>query len=188
MIKINLIPYRQQRKIRQFAKQILTGVIAVIPVLIVVFFLGSSLNSEIGDADKEISRLNSEIQKNREQMRQIQVFKRKKEVLQTKMDIVGNLEKDRSNPIYLLTEIARSMPGRLWLTSVNQKSAKLELQGRALDNIAISDYMIKLAESDIFHNVDLKEIKTETRQVQPGVQLKNFIITCDIRFDTKKKG
>ncbi len=187
MIKINLIPYRQQRKVKQFIKQILTGVAAVVPVILIVVFLGASLKSEIADTDNEIIRLKKEIQKNREQMKKIEAFKKKKEMLTTKMEIVKSLEKDRGGPISLLTQIASSMPGRLWLTSLSQKTAKLELKGRALDNIAISDYMVKLEQSDIFHNVDLKEIKTETKQVQPGVQLKNFIIVCDIRFDYKKK-
>ncbi|MCK5099723.1 MAG: PilN domain-containing protein, partial [Desulfobacteraceae bacterium] len=138
-----------------------------------------------------------EIKKQEATIKKIDAFKKEKKTLTTKMGIINQLQKSKSGPVHVLDDLSISLPGRLWLTSIKQKGMNLEISGKSLDNISISKYMTNLEKSRYFKNVDLKQIKTETKRGPKGIQLKKFLITCKIIYSvknidkktpTKKKG
>jgi Tfp pilus assembly protein PilN len=56
----------------------------------------------------------------------------------------------------------------------------MTIDGKALDNISISEYMVNLAKSDYFKSVDLKKIKTDNKKGPTGIQIKNFSLTTTV--------
>jgi Tfp pilus assembly protein PilN len=67
----------------------------------------------------------------------------------------------------------------------------LEIEGKALDTTAISNYMINLDKSPYINNVDLKTVKTDTSsggKASQGIIVKSFVITCNITFIPEKTG
>ncbi len=185
MIKINLIAYRAQRKKQFLQEQIIIGAAPMVLVLIIVGLFWWSITSEISDVNNEVARINKEIEKQKVTMKQIDDYKKKKKTITKKMDIIEKLKGGKTGPVHVLDEIAVNIPGRLWLIQVDQKGMNLDIAGKALDNISISNYMINLEKSLYFESVDLKQIKTSKKRSSKGVQLKEFIVTCKIIYDTK---
>lgn len=186
MIKINLLPYRAERKKELILQQLVVGVVPLVFAIAVIAFFWWSIKSDIADTENEIARLQREIKKQERTIKKIAEFKKKKVTLTKKMKIITSLQKGKSGPVHVLDDLAISLPGRLWLVSVKQTGMNLEIKGKALDNISISNYMINLDKSSYFKNVDLKKIKTDKSRGPKGVQLKNFVITCNIIYSLEQ--
>ncbi len=187
MIKINLLPYREEQKKDLVIQQVIIG---AIPLLISIFIIGFfwwSTKSEIASAENKIAELKIEIKKQENTLKKIDAFKKKKKTLTKKMDVIKTLQNGKSGPVHMLDDLAVNLPGRLWLTSLKQKNMQVEISGKSLDNISISNYMTNIEKSPYFNKVDLKQIKTETKLGPKGIQLKNFVITTNTSYTTKQK-
>ncbi len=188
MIKINLLPYRAERKKELIIQQLIIAVVPLIITLLVVCFFWISITSDITAAENDIVNVKKEIEQSKIKMKEIDDYKKNKELLTKKMDVITRLQKGKDGPVHLVEEIATSLPGGLWLTAVKQKGMGLEITGKALDNIAISNYMINLDKSIYIDAVDLKQIKTEKQDgIKKGIQIKTFTITCTVIYEIDLK-
>ena len=108
------------------------------------------------------------------------------------MRVIEKLENGKFGPVHIIDHLAINLPGRIWLTKIEQKSMSMTIDGKALDNISISKYMVNLAKSDYFKSVDLKKIKTDKKKGPTGIQLKNFSLTSTVTYtpgiEEKKEG
>ena len=182
MIKINLLPYREERKKELFMQQAVIAGTALLLTILIISFFWWSLKSDITKAENEITRLKSEIKKQEKTIKKIEEYKKKKQILTKKMEIINRLQNGKTGPVHILNDLSVSLPGRLWLTSLKQKGMSLNISGKALDNISISNYMVNLEKSLYFKNIDLKQIKTESKHGPKGIQLKDFVITCQTNY------
>jgi type IV pilus assembly protein PilN len=188
MIKINLLPYRAERKKELIVQQCIIGIVPLVLAVIIVSILWISLSSDITAAEKDIQKVKQEIEQCKIKLKEIDDYKKNKEILTKKMDVINKLQKGKNGPVHLVDELSTCLPGGLWLTAVKQKGMSLEITGKALDNIAISNYMINLGKSVFFEGVDLKQVKTESQEFsKKGVQIKTFVITCTVVYSTDKK-
>ena len=188
MIKINLLPYREQRKKEMIQQQAIFVAVPVIITLVIFIAVWMVNNSQITATENEIAQLNQKITDCTLKMKEIDDYKAKKDVLQKKMNVITNLQKGKDGPVHVLDELATTIPGNIWLTSVKQKGMSLELEGNAMDNIAVSNYMINLGKSPYIKEVDLKTIMDQTAKSAKTGVLKRFIITCKLTYTPDKTG
>ena len=186
MIKINLIPYRAQRKKDLLIQQLIIASGPLLLALIIVGVMWYTMSSKLSAADQEIVNVKQKIEQSAVQLKEIDKFKKQKEKLNKKMDIIQRLQKGKSGPVHLLDEIAINLPGNLWLHTIKQKGMALEIGGKSIDNISISNYMLNLNKSAYFNNVDLKKIKSDKKTGTKGIQLKDFLLTSKITYELKK--
>jgi type IV pilus assembly protein PilN len=64
---------------------------------------------------------------------------------------------------------------RMWFTKLEVKETTVNIQGIALDNKTVADFMVRLQNSGLFSSVNLKNLK---RQEVQKTNLKSFEITC----------
>jgi len=123
-------------------------------------------------------------------MKEIDLYKSKKEILTKKMNVITSLKKGKDGPVHLLDELATAIPGNIWLTGIKQTGLALVIEGKAIDNIAVSNYMINLGKSPYISNVDLKSISTDISGLKgfKNIVLKSFIITCTTTNTPEKTG
>jgi len=196
MIKINLLPYREETK-KQFLKsQLSIASICTVPSILLIIILLILLNTKISNTSTQIRKVESDIKKQKVSLDEIKVFKKEKETLKNKMKVIDKLKKGKFGPVHIIDHLAINLPGRIWLTEIVQKNMSMTLEGKALDNISISNYMVNLTKSDYFKSVDLKQIKTDKCKGPQGIQLKKFSLTSTITYtpgieekkeDSKKK-
>jgi type IV pilus assembly protein PilN len=182
MIKINLLPYREEKK-KQFIKSQLTVAgLFILPAILLIILLFFLINTKISNTNKQISHVKAEIQKQKVSLDEIKAFKKEKEILKNKSQIIEKLEKGKFGPVHIIDHLAINLPGRIWLTKIEQKNMSMTIDGKALDNLAISDYMVNLTKSDYFKTVDLKKIKTDNKKGLMGIQIKDFSLTSTITY------
>jgi type IV pilus assembly protein PilN len=182
MIKINLLPYREEKK-KQFIKsQLSVAGLSIVPSILVIIILAFLVNTKISNTNTQIDKVKAAIKKQKVSLDEIKAFKKEKDTLKNKMRVIEKLEKGKFGPVHIIDHLAINLPGRIWLTKIEQKSMSMTINGKALDNISISKYLVNLGKSDYFKSVDLKKIKTDKKKGPTGIQLKNFSLTSTITY------
>jgi type IV pilus assembly protein PilN len=183
MIKINLLPYRAARK-----KEIITRQIAIgsAPLLLACLIIGSfwwSINASNTEAQNDIADLKEKIKQSSLKMKDIENFKTQKELLEKKLEIIASLQKNKTGPVRMLDALSTCLPGNLWLINFIQKGTSLQLDGRSMDNLSISRYMVNLEKSQLFNAIELGEIKTDTKAaIAGGHVLKMFKMKSEVNY------
>ena len=160
--KINLLPHREERRKRartHFA--VLAGMTATLGLAVVgavwLFYSGAISNQE--DRNRfmkaEIAKLDTEIDEIKEVKDKIQALLARKQVIET-------LQTDRVQTVYLLDELVRQMPEGVFLKSVKQRGASVDLIGYAQSNARVSTLMRNIESSPWLANPNHIEIKAAT--------------------------
>ena len=118
MIKINLLPHRQQRRAkrqREFDLMLATACIVGLTVLI----LGQTfISNSISEQESRNTRLSNAITKFDKDLVEIKALKSKINDVIERKKIVENLQVNRSQAVILLDEITRKLPEGVYLKSI----------------------------------------------------------------------
>jgi type IV pilus assembly protein PilN len=176
MIRINLLPFRTERKKENVRRQVSLFLISLVLVLLVLFYYNFSLNSKIGKLNKNIETTNTELTKYNKINKEIARIKKNLEVLQKKMAVIAQLESDRYAPVILMDTMTQVLVSkRMWFNNLSVSDTKVNINGIALDEKTVADFMVRLQNSGLFSNVELKSVKRT--QVEKS-NLKGFQIVC----------
>ena len=176
MIRINLLPFRTERKKENVRRQLSLFLLSLILVLIVLVYYNFSLSSKIGKLNKTITTTKAELNRYEEINKEIARIKKTLENLQKKMAVIDQLQSDRYEPVRLLDTMTQVLiPNRMWLVSLDDQEKSVIINGIALDNKTVADFMVRLQNSGLFDSVNLKTVKHQ--EVQKA-NLKGFQIVC----------
>ncbi|MCX6563735.1 MAG: PilN domain-containing protein [Candidatus Aminicenantes bacterium] len=78
-----------------------------------------------------------------------------KTFLQKKIGLINLLKARQSGAVQILEALSAALPEWVWLTEATLARQNLQIRGRALSNIQISDYIRNLEKSGIFDSVGL---------------------------------
>jgi type IV pilus assembly protein PilN len=176
MIRINLLPFRTERKKENVRRQVSLFLLSLVLVLLVLFYYNFSLNSKLGKLNKRVKTTNSELTKYNEINKEIARIKKNLEILRKKMTVITQLESDRYAPVILMDTMTQVLVSkRMWFTSLSVSDNSINISGIALDEKTVADFMVRLQKSGLFSNVMLKSVK---RQKVESSNLKSFEIVC----------
>lgn len=160
MIRINLLPHREEkRKALRQQFYALAGLIAVLAGLIVVAVHGaisgyiSQQEGKNAFLKKEIAALDTEID-------EIKRLKEQTDALLSRKRVIESLQSNRTETVRLFNELARQVPDGIYLKSVKQTGAKINMMGYAQSNARVSNLMRNLEASPLMEKPNLVEIKT----------------------------
>ena len=192
MIRINLLPFRAARKKENIRRQVSIFLLSLILVLSVLFVGNYILGMMVNGVKKDIEKANAELKKYNEINEEIARIKKTLENLQKKMDVIKRLELNRHAPVRLLDTLTKMVvPKRMWFTRLEEKDTAVKIDGIALDNKTVADFMVRLQGSGLFKDVNLKTLKQKEFE---GNNLKSFQINCikmpvekPVKKEAKKK-
>ncbi|MCL4478146.1 MAG: PilN domain-containing protein [Deltaproteobacteria bacterium] len=193
MMKINLIKQASKgisKKEIAIYQQLIIGVAAVVVLIGILVFLEYSIENAISTTTTKITSLNEEMLRLNKTVNQINDFKKKKEQIKAKLDIIKTLEKNRIAQVVLMDELSKSIPidqtsiisKRLWLTSLSEQGNLVLMEGIALDNDTIAKFMKDLSRNGYFREIKLQQTSQFTSN---DLLLYKFGITCKYVFSEK---
>jgi type IV pilus assembly protein PilN len=176
MIKINLLPYHEKEKKENLARQIFmavgTLIIFILFLVMIQTWMYSSVNNletQIGDSETKLTILNKKIG-------DLEKFKRDKEDLEQKIDVIKTLEENRMAPVKTLDDLATLVPLKnIWLVKITQNNDRLTIEGNGRDNIAVADFMKTIEKFEPIKSVDLISAK---KVEIAGITFQNFNFSC----------
>jgi Tfp pilus assembly protein PilN len=185
MIRINLLGRSRPKAVRQAVP--LEATLQLVFLIVALVFSFGLLYIHYWQMDKEDKQVLAHIQKQRgekarlEQLKQqVDNFEKQKAVLQQKISVIEELQRNRTGGQQLLDAIANTV-GRtdtVWLTSVDRKADVLSINGSAGSIDAVANYITQLKRSGYFQQVEIKESHQDT--TNKAVQL--FIFTLTAQF------
>ncbi|MEN6472635.1 MAG: PilN domain-containing protein [Syntrophaceae bacterium] len=175
MVTINLLPIKAELRRKALISQLAVLGISIIALVVVLGAFHETLKIRRDNLQQEITDTRIEIQKLTVQAGEIEVFKKRKQELERKLDIIKDLNAKKSGPVQMLDELSTLMPEKVWIRSLSNTGGKLVLDGLAVDNTVIAEFMKKLQGSQQFGDVEL--ILTE----QEGANVK-FVIQCKVKL------
>jgi type IV pilus assembly protein PilN len=179
MIRINLLPFRAARKKENIRRQVSIFLLSLAFMLIILFYFNFSLSSKIGNLNTKIKETQTELDKYAKINKEIEEIKKKLDNLKKKMAVMDTLEANRFAPIRLMDTMTQVVvPKRMWFTNMQYKGEKFSINGVALDNTTVADFMIRLENSGLFNEVDLKTLKQPKGKKGESSRFKTFSVVC----------
>ena len=176
MIRINLLPFRADRKKENVRRQVSLFLLSLVLVLIIAFYYNFDLNSKVGKLNTKIKETNAELTKYNEINKEIARIRKNLENLRKKMAVIEQLESNRYAPVVLMDTMTQVMIAkRMWLDELVVDDKTVKITGIALDEKTVADFMVRLQKSGLFSLVELKSVR---RQEVQKTNLKGFQIVC----------
>lgn len=159
MARINLLPWRaERRKQRQREFYAMLGMAAIgglLLSLLIWFYYDRQVS---GQMDRN-AYLEAEIEKVKEQNKEIDRLDAQKERLLARKKVIEELQAKRSQMVHLFDALVRTIPDGLVLTALKQEGDVLTLEGRTQSNARVSAYMRNLETSGWMTNPELSIIE-----------------------------
>jgi type IV pilus assembly protein PilN len=179
MIRINLLIARDVRRKVGLRKEITIFVSVLILVLLVIGLVQWVYMNQSSGLQRQISARKVELEKLQAQKRQIEKFKADKKILEMKLELISKLKRNKSAPVRILDELSTHIPERMCLRSLKKHGTQLEMQGWALDDEVIANFMTSLQRSKYFRGIEL--IVTERFKPEGAeINVKKFTITSTV--------
>jgi len=150
MVKINLLPWREERRqqlTQEFYILLALGAIIATAIVAGVFWMYSK-NIEFQDErnsiiDKEISKLDSQI-------KEIELYEKKRDNLLARKKVIEELQANRTLMVHLFDELVQTIPNGVFLLNIKQSGNVVSLEGFAQSHSRVSAYIRKLEKSEWF--------------------------------------
>jgi type IV pilus assembly protein PilN len=181
MIRINLLPHREEKRKRreqQFA--VLAGMAGLVGLAVagaVYFFL----DTEETQQQRNVSYMKAEIDKLDKQIEEIRKIREETASLLAKKQVVESLQSNRSEPVQLLDQLLRQLPEGVYLKAIKQAGPKVNITGYAQSNARVSTLMRNLGASPYLENPELVEIKAVPSPTSAGSRVNEFNMNISVK-------
>jgi type IV pilus assembly protein PilN len=177
MIRINLLPVREERRKADVRQQALLLVLSLVFALVVVGVTHWMLLARISGTQTRIAQLDAELANYAEELAKVEEYRTKKADIETKLGVIQGLERARSGPVHVLEDLSVHAPDRLWLEKLDAENGVMTIEGLSLDNERVAAFLTSLEKSEYFGVVELKQ--TEFND-QHGLKLAKFRIEAGL--------
>jgi type IV pilus assembly protein PilN len=177
MIKINLLLARKEKKKVRMSKEVVVLILSVFLLLVLLVIVQWRIDKEKENTIAQISNTKKEITYYKSLIAEVDKAKALQKTLQDKLNVINSLRKEKSSPSRVLDELSIDKPEKLQLESLKKEGGKLGIEGIALDDETVANFMTNLRKSKVFKNVDL--IVSEQIE-QSKIKLKKFVLSCEI--------
>ena len=175
MILINLLPHREERRKRRKAAFFAGLGMSAIVGLCVVGAWWLVVQQLMANQQQRNQFLTAEIKKLEVQIKDIASLRAEIDSLKARQRAVEDLQVDRNIPVNLLNELVKQTPEGMYLTTLKQDGATLNLLGVAQTQERVSEFLRNTAyNSEWVIKPDLIETKAATHQLASREQRRLF--------------
>lgn len=170
MAKINLLPWRQERRKeqqRQFFT--LTGLSAVLVVVLVLFAYGE-FSRQISHQQQRNEYLNKYVLQLKDQIKEVDGLEEIKSLMVKRIDAIQDLQRSRPDMVHLFDELVRIIPEGVHLITLKQSGANLDFVGMAQSNSRVATFMRNIDASAWFSDAQLISIEEEAKSKDAAIK------------------
>jgi type IV pilus assembly protein PilN len=160
MVRINLLPHREQKRQARQRQFISLAVGLVILAIAVVGLVHIIIAARIEDQNSRNALLKSEIAKLDDQIKEIDRLRDQTQALLARKQVVETLQANRTEAVHLLDQLVRQLPDGVYLKSVKQSGTRVTLDGYAQSNARVSTLMRNIEGSPWLTTPELIEIRS----------------------------
>lgn len=163
MIRINLLSGPKGRAAKpqyDVRAQALLGIGVLLVAIAGCWWYSVSLDEAIDARQEEKQAKERQVVQLKEQVKQVQDFEQKKKLLEDKNRVIDQLESARVGPVKVLDYVSQSIePLKVWLTNLKLSADSVEIEGEAMTNDDVVEFVNNLRRTDFFSSINLQESK-----------------------------
>jgi type IV pilus assembly protein PilN len=158
MIRINLLPHREEKRRAQQLQFIVLAAISLVLGAVVVGLVHVAISSKVSYQERRNQYLKQEIAVLEKQIEEIKKLREQTQSLLARKNVVENLQSTRSDVVHLLDQMLRILPDGIHLKSLKQSGYQINMSGFAQSNARISTLMRSIEDSPWLDSPILIEI------------------------------
>ena len=159
MARINLLPWREERRKQRQKEFGLMLALAALAGLVLWFLVNLYYNAQISGQHERNRFLEREIAEVDKKIVEIEELDRQRARLLSRKEVIEQLQANRSQMVHLFDSLVRTIPDGVILTMIKLEGEKLTLEGRSQSNSRVSTYMRNLEGSGWMTRPDLSIIE-----------------------------
>jgi type IV pilus assembly protein PilN len=160
MIRINLLPHREQKRQARQRQFVSVAVGLAILGLATVGLVHVIFVAQIETQQSRNKLLKDEIAKLDEQIKEIDKLREQTQALLSRKQVVETLQTNRTEAVHLLDQMVRQLPDGVYLRTLKQVGPKVTAIGYAQSNARVSTLMRNIEASPWITQPELVEIKS----------------------------
>jgi len=176
MIKVNLLPYREQRWRLQLLKIVVVALAVLLAVVALITTVHVITSSHLDGLVAEKKALMQENQRLKRKIGKIRNIDKLRADVEGKLAVVDQLQAGRFLSLQGLLAMSKAIPENVWLRTIKNGGKKFSIQGQGESNNAVAELMRQLDASPDFTNVNLDVI---SRSTVDGVKVRTFNLTME---------
>ncbi len=182
MIKINLSTIKKgvkkSKKKIEFQSQIIGAVALIILTVAGAGYGWMWLNSKVSRLENEKALANKELTSLKEQVKVVENYEKDKKNFEDKISVIEQLKKNQTGPVIMLDEISKNIPERVWLTKITESGGRINMEGNAISNTDLANFVNSLKNAKGFSNIELTESKGA---IEANIPIYTFKLQCDFK-------
>ena len=181
MIRINLLPHREEKRKRRQQQFLVLAVLAGLAGALVAGAVWVFLDQQETQQRANVAYMKAEIDKLDKQIEEIRKIREETAALLAKKQVVEGLQSNRSEPVQLLDQLLRQLPEGVYLKQIKQTGPKVNIMGFAQSNARVSTLMRNLGASPYLENPELVEIRAVPAPDKSGNRVNEFNMNISIK-------
>jgi type IV pilus assembly protein PilN len=179
MIRINLLSTREIQAEVGRRQDIVVAVLALGTALVCCVAVFGYQIFRSAMLERESTALRAEINSMEAQTKEVSETQAINTALKQKIAVLEDLDKKKTGPVHAMETLSGAAPERLWVTEFKENSGNLAMNGMAVDNQTVADFLKALAASDYYKDVELVET---TQAQQDKLALKKFSLKSRLLY------
>ena len=171
MIRINLLSDREAIRKETTRQQVSIFILTLCLLVVILGGIQFYQYQQKKDLREQIQDVEQTLKELEKKVGEVERYKEAKMELETKLQIIEQLQKGKLLVVQLRDGIGETIPEKMWLDELGLKGVKFSIKGYAVDNETIAAFMKELQRMKAFQNVEL--LWTEKKEVE-GIGMKHF--------------
>jgi type IV pilus assembly protein PilN len=189
MIRINLLPVKQDRRREAARNQILLALVIIVVECVICGVVQMSINTDVDSQKNKNSAVQADVQRIKKQITDHKTILAEIKEFEKREDAINGLMKARTGPVHVMLELSNLLSRggrptidnvkyqemiqidptagydenwdyrRLWITEFSEKEKKLTLKGQALSHEDVAEFLRRVNLSDYFVSNELISTK-----------------------------
>src|SRR5690554_2583999 len=161
MARINLLPWRAERRAQRQKEFGATVALSALAGVVLWFLVNGYYNAQIEGQQARNGYLDQQITQVDETIEEIEELDRQRARLLARKEVIEQLQASRSQMVHLFDALVRTIPDGVMLTTLKQEGDRMTLEGRAQSNARVSTYMRNLEGAGWMANPQLTVIESQ---------------------------
>lgn len=177
MILINLLPYREARRMALLQKIFLAWGAALVVGLIAAWLVDNEMLERLQRLSDQKDQNQRVIVLLDQKLGEAKDIKEKRALLQARLEAIEELQRQRRVTLNILDQISLRIPEKVWINSLNTSNEDVRVTGIAQSNSEVARFMDNLEDSPLFKAVFLNQ--TSQTRVRTHA-LKSFSLRIEL--------
>jgi type IV pilus assembly protein PilN len=179
VIRLNLLPVRQLNAESDRRRDLTVAGISLAITALILLGIYLYQSAQLSQLAIELPSIRKEVEVLNGKVKELGNLEAKIKELRSKHKVIEDLRGQKMGPTLVMDSLAAAIPSSLWLVELKQSGGSLIMNGLAMDNQSVAEFIRSLSRSGHFRDVELIETTQADQKTGP---FKKFSIQSGISY------